>query len=65
MELWTLQNDLPILRVKLRQSVQILQSPLSDQVVRVGDEGHEDVQRGLECNLVVIVNDQVLEKAVW
>ena len=64
MELWTLQNDLPILGVKLRESVQILQGPLSDQVVRVGDEGHEDVQRGLECNLVVVVNDQVLEKAV-
>ena len=63
MELRALQDNLPVLCVQLGERVQVLQGPLSDEVVRVGDEGHEDVHCRLERDAVEILDDQVLEEA--
>lgn len=58
------EDDLPVLLVKLGQGVQVLQSTLSHQVVRVADQGHQNLQRWFKGDLVVVIDDQGLEEVV-
>ena len=61
MELRSSQYDTAILWVKLGQCVQVLESSLTDHVVRVADESHQDVQGRLKRDLIVVIDDQSLE----
>ena len=60
-----LKQNLSILRVKLRKSMEILKRPLSHKIVRISDERHQYLQHGLECYLIVIVDHQILEETTW
>ena len=62
-ELGAGQDDLAVRGIQLRQGMEVLESPLPDQVVGVGDQCHQDVQRWLESDLVVVIDDQILEKS--
>ena len=64
MQFRTSEDDLPVLLVKLGQGVQVLQSTLSHQVVRVADQGHQNLQRWFKGDLVVVIDDQGLEEVV-
>ena len=57
MELGTRQDNLTVLSIQLGQSVQILEGPLSHEIVGIRDESHQDVKSRWERNLVVVVDD--------
>jgi len=49
--------------VPLSQHEQVLKCTLPDHIVRIRNEGHQDLQGRLERDLVVVVDHQVLEEA--
>ena len=64
MELLVEKQNMPVVAVPLREHVEVQESPLPEQIVRLPNEIHEQHERRRVLNLVIVVDHQLGVKSL-